>query len=79
MKTNEWFLRLAVVLFGLLVVILPKSVKSRLMATADRSMTEQEHTPLTRIIGGDQVTSEDEFPFFVNLGGCGGSLIHPDV
>jgi secreted trypsin-like serine protease len=33
---------------------------------------------MTRIVGGAEVET-NEFPFFVNLGGCGGSLIHNDL
>jgi hypothetical protein len=40
---------------------------------------EVRQTPSTRIVGGEKVKDEDEFPFFVNLGGCGGALIHPDM
>ncbi|KAG7370858.1 trypsin [Nitzschia inconspicua] len=33
----------------------------------------------TRIVGGKEVADSDQFPFFVNLGGCSGSLIHGDI
>ncbi|KAG7344265.1 trypsin-like serine protease [Nitzschia inconspicua] len=33
----------------------------------------------TRIVGGKEVADSHQFPFFVNLGGCSGSLIHGDI
>lgn len=35
--------------------------------------------PETRIVGGKEVQDSDEFPFFVNLASCSGSLIHGDI
>jgi hypothetical protein len=35
--------------------------------------------PSTRVVGGTEVKDSDEFPFFVNLGGCSGSLVHGDI
>mmetsp|Transcript_376 Transcript_376/g.939 ORF Transcript_376/g.939 Transcript_376/m.939 type:complete len:464 (+) Transcript_376:102-1493(+) len=35
--------------------------------------------PETRIIGGDQVFDPSEYPYYVDLEGCGGSLIAPRV
>eukprot|EP00534_Pseudo-nitzschia_fraudulenta_P010726 CAMPEP_0201215616 /NCGR_PEP_ID=MMETSP0851-20130426/189068_1 /ASSEMBLY_ACC=CAM_ASM_000631 /TAXON_ID=183588 /ORGANISM="Pseudo-nitzschia fraudulenta, Strain WWA7" /LENGTH=550 /DNA_ID=CAMNT_0047505113 /DNA_START=3213 /DNA_END=4865 /DNA_ORIENTATION=+ len=37
-----------------------------------------DYIPNARIIGGEQVNS-GEFPYFVEMGGCGGALIAPDV
>lgn len=33
----------------------------------------------TRIVGGKEVQDSDQYPYFVNLGGCSGSLIHGDI
>ena len=32
-----------------------------------------------KIVGGNQVSSPDDYPYFVDVNGCGGSLIAPDV
>jgi trypsin len=43
-----------------------------------RSFTLTENGPDTRIVGGDQ-SDVGEFPYYVDLIGCGGSLIAPDI
>lgn len=52
----------------------------------DTSSSGEDHNALftggaaePRIIGGDEVTSSNEYPYFVDLQGCGGSLIAPNV
>lgn len=37
-----------------------------------------DNDPETRIVGGQQ-SDPGEFPYYVDLGGCGGSLVAPDV
>jgi secreted trypsin-like serine protease len=45
--------------------------EARLQVASHRSL-------MKRIVGGAEVKS-NVYPFFVNLGGCGGSLIHGDL
>lgn len=49
-----------------------------LAASAQTSMASAEPEPVTRIVGGGQA-DPGEYPYFVDMFGCGGALIAPDA
>ena len=68
-------MRTTVAVLALLSILL-QLVDGRLFGG---SKDDPKPKPSTRVVGGKVVEDSDESPFFVNLGGCSGSLIHGDI
>lgn len=60
------------------LLLLLQRVDSRLTGAAIAALRIE---PSIRVVGGQDVTAQDsdEFQFFVNLGGCSGSIVHGDI
>lgn len=73
----------AIIASALWMVALPAAVSSELvdsrLMSGKTKQASSNPLPQTRIVGGKEVKDSDEFPFFVNLASCSGSLIHGDI
>ena len=72
--------KLAVVLLFAVVFLLSHGGQS-IHAWEQNRRTKVSSTNRYRnlIVGGEKVSANNVYPFFVNLGACGGALIHGDI
>ena len=63
----------------LLVVVFLESRSVHAFPEGRNGDTAEDDRRRDLIVGGEEVSNKDDYPFFVNLGPCGGALIFGDI